>query len=559
MFRRLGLRQRVIGIFFGGALVMVGIVGVCLQELRELQHHSEAEREARQNSDAIHAVMLIALQTAATFSSLVFDLSPDEQKIVLAKGEVSLAELEARQELLDPVIARFVTMDDRLLLSAAVKEIRRSWEEIKYDIAQGGTEVFRFHLYSVVQYAERVRDIIVRADDGAKASAGEAAAVLLRNAEKARGAIVITLMAGLAMVLGVGWAVLHYGFRRPIGEVIAAVSRIAAGDVSTPVHNSNRDDEIGAIMAALESLRQQASERRRLAAERLRDAAERDARRERLEAILGEFRAAVVAALSEGANAVQAMRQATEGLAAAAADTQAGATRATEVSHEVSANVANVAAATKELNLSIETMARSIKQAENAIAEAAARASTTSHTIDGLSETAQTIGDVASFIESVASQTNLLALNATIEAARAGAAGRGFAVVAAEVKSLAAQTAAATENINARIADMRRRTEEAVKAIQTIVQSNDEAAGHAATISAAVAGQTDATAMISKNLQDAAGWTAGLSRVVDDLASAVRRTKAAAEQVRIASGVSAAAAEKFDRLVDMFLERVKAA
>jgi methyl-accepting chemotaxis protein len=127
------------------------------------------------------------------------------------------------------------------------------------------------------------------------------------------------------------------------------------------------------------------------------------------------------------------------------------------------------------------------------------------------------------------------------------------------VKSLAAQTAAATENINARIADMRRRTEEAVKAIQTIVQSNDEAAGHAATISAAVAGQTDATAMISKNLQDAAGWTAGLSRVVDDLASAVRRTKAAAEQVRIASGVSAAAAEKFDRLVDMFLERVKAA
>ncbi|HWP26525.1 MAG TPA: methyl-accepting chemotaxis protein [Xanthobacteraceae bacterium] len=559
MLRRLGLRQRVIGLFVGGALVMAGIVGLSLHELAELQRHSEAEREAELRSDAIHTVVLIALQTATTFSSLVFDLTPDEQRTVLAKGEAALAELEARRELIDPMIARFLTTDERQSLFEAVSEIRRSWEEIKNDVAQGGTDVFRFHLFSVVQHAERVRDIVARADEGAKTSAQEAAAVLNRNAKQARGTIVTTLMAGLAVMLGVGWAVLHFGVRRPIGEVIAAVSRIAAGDVNTPVPNSNRVDEIGAILGALESLRQQAGERRKLAAERLRDAAERDARRERLEAILGEFRAAVVAALSEGAQAVQTMRQATEGLAAAASDTQAGATRATEVSHEVSTNVANVAAATKELNVSIETMARSVKQAEIAIGEAAQRASATSHTIDGLSETAQTIGDVAAFIESVASQTNLLALNATIEAARAGAAGRGFAVVAAEVKSLAAQTAAATENINARIAEMRRCTEEAVNAIQTIVQTNDEAASHAATISEAVASQTQATTMISRNLQDAAGWTAGLSRVVEDLASAVRRTKSAAEQVRIASGASAAAADKFDRLVDVFLERVKAA
>ncbi|HXF90006.1 MAG TPA: methyl-accepting chemotaxis protein [Xanthobacteraceae bacterium] len=538
---------------------MVGIVGLNLHELAELQRHSEAEREAELRSDAIHEVVLIALQTATTFSSLVFDLMPDEQKTVLAKGEATLAELEARRELIDPMLARYLTKDDRQSLFEAVSEIRRSWEEIKNDVAQGGTDVFRFHLFSVVKHAERVRDIVAQADAGAKTNAQEAAAVRNRSARQTRSTIVIALLAALAALLTVGWLVLHYGIQRPIGEVIAAVSRIATGDVSTPVGSSNRVDEIGAIMTALESLRQQASERRKLAAERLRDAAERDARRERLEAILGEFRAAVVAALSEGAKAVQAMRQATEGLAAAAADTQTGATRATEVSHEVSTNVANVAAATKELNLTIETMARSVKQAEIAIGEAAQRASATSHTIDGLSETAQTIGDVAAFIESVASQTNLLALNATIEAARAGAAGKGFAVVAAEVKSLAAQTAAATENINARIAEMRRRTEEAVNAIQTIVKTNDEAAGHAATISAAVASQTQATTMISRNLQDAAGWTAGLSRAVEELASAVRRTNGAAEQVRIASSASAAAADKFDRLVDMFLERVKAA
>jgi hypothetical protein len=137
MLRRLGLRQRIIGLFVGGALVMVGIVGFSLRELAELQRYSEAEREAELRSDAIHAVVLIALQTAATFSSLVFDLTTEEQRTVLAKGEATLAELEARRELIDPMIAPFLTAQERQSLLDAVGEIRRSWEEIKNDIAQG--------------------------------------------------------------------------------------------------------------------------------------------------------------------------------------------------------------------------------------------------------------------------------------------------------------------------------------------------------------------------------------------------------------------------------------
>lgn len=559
MFRRLGLRHRIKALFVGGALVMVGIVGLSLHELSALQTDSDAVRAAERRDESIHEAVLIALRTATTFSSLGLDLTADERKQALADGEALLSQLEAMQKEIAPILTGILDPGDRQLLDHLVGEIRRSWEEIKDDIAQGGHDVFRFHLFAVVRHTEHMREIIAKADESARSSAKAAADALNRRAATARSTILISLFVGLAGLLAVGWAVLHYGVRRPLGTAIAAVSRIARGDMASPVPAVASADEIGSILAALEVLREHALARAKLEDERASDMAERDARREKLETTIAEFRAAVVAALGESAEAVKAMHHATRELTSAAADTQAEASRATEASREVSTNVAGVATATQQLTESIGSMGHSVKQAEAAVDQAARRASMTATTIGGLSETAGTIGDVASFIDSVAKQTNLLALNATIEAARAGAAGRGFAVVATEVKSLAAQTATATESIAARIDEMRRRTAEVVDAIQIIVQTSDEATSHASTISAAVTAQNQATGSISQNVHDAAGWTAGLSRTVEDLASAVARTSKAAQRVQVASGTSATAAEKFDRLVDVFLERVRTA
>jgi methyl-accepting chemotaxis protein len=253
------------------------------------------------------------------------------------------------------------------------------------------------------------------------------------------------------------------------------------------------------------------------------------------------------------------MDRAVRDMTAAAADAQAGATRSVSASRELASNVKDVAVGAEQLSDSISSITHAVERARTSIGEAAARAETASQRIDSLSKNAQSVSDVASFIDAIARQTNLLALNATIEASRAGAAGRGFAVVASEVKLLAGQTAKATDDISERIEEVRQRTTEAVETIRTISATNSAAASHADTIANTVVDQNSVAAAILNNIRDTAGWATDLSRVVEELTVAVDRAKLAANQVQIASDSSAAVEEKFSRLIDQFLEKVRAA
>jgi methyl-accepting chemotaxis protein len=444
-------------------------------------------------------------------------------------------------------------------LAYSTKQIRHAWQETSEDLGKRSREEQEFHLIAVAKHTDRVRKLMVKADELARAQAASAADIFDDYAHRAMRTILTGLVVGLLLLFAIGWLTLNYGVKRPLAEVISAVSRIAKGDLASSVPKATSADEIGTILSALAVFRDNAIVRRKLAEERESEMAARDARREKLEATIAEFRAAVTATLSKSTVAIHAMHTAAEDLSSAATDAQAGAVRATAAAREVSSNVSGVAIATEQLSNSISDMTHSVARAGEAVDKAADRAKTTSATVDNLSRTADTIKDVVLFIDGIARQTNLLALNATIEAARAGASGRGFAVVATEVKSLAAQTATATGDIAVRLDEIRQRTAEVVSAIRLIAHTSMDATAHAATITDSVTEQSQVTASISEGMKDAAAWTAGLSEIVGNLAAAVERTKVAVEEVRSASAVSVTATDAFNELVDAFLEKVKVA
>ncbi|MCH7943693.1 MAG: methyl-accepting chemotaxis protein, partial [Proteobacteria bacterium] len=177
----------------------------------------------------------------------------------------------------------------------------------------------------------------------------------------------------------------------------------------------------------------------------------------------------------------------------------------------------------------------------------------------GLAEGSQKIGKVVEMISDIASQTNLLALNATIEAARAGDAGKGFAVVASEVKSLATQTAKATEQIAAQITAIQGATDDSVSAIKGITENIVEMDEISTAIASAIEEQGAATGEISNNSQQAAAGTQEVSENIASVNQAATETGAAASQVLQSAGELSKQAELLRAEVDKFLTEVRAA
>ncbi|MBF0094543.1 MAG: globin-coupled sensor protein [Alphaproteobacteria bacterium] len=224
---------------------------------------------------------------------------------------------------------------------------------------------------------------------------------------------------------------------------------------------------------------------------------------------------------------------------------------------EVASNVDSVAAAAEELSSSITEISRQAADSSRKSEEAVREADRTNAKVEGLATAARKIGAVVKLINDVASQTNLLALNATIEAARAGDAGKGFAVVANEVKSLAKQTAKATEEISAQIASVQAATEESVKAIKAITVSIGEISEIGGAIAAAVEEQGAATKAIANNVDQTAKGTGDVSRNIAGVNDAASETGRAAGQVLDAAHELSVQSARLREDVDRFIAHIR--
>jgi methyl-accepting chemotaxis protein len=372
----------------------------------------------------------------------------------------------------------------------------------------------------------------------------------------------ILMLAAGGFVLGVVWAfLLGTGISRPMIAMCKAMRELAAGNFDVVLPGLGRKDELGEMAAAVEEFKVQAVAKaeRDAATQEEQNKAGSAARRAELIRFADEFETAVGSIVANvSASAVQ-LESAAGTLTRTAESTQSLSSQVAGASEQASSDMQSVAAATEELSASVDEIGRRVRESSQ-IAEAAVhQAEQTDGRIGKLSRAAQEIGDVVKLITAIAEQTNLLALNATIEAARAGEAGRGFAVVASEVKSLANQTAKATDEIRQQIVSMQTVTTTAVGAIRNISSTISEINEVTTAIAAAVEEQGAATREIARNIQHAASGTSEVSTNIVGVSSASSQAGTAAGQVLTASGALRREADVLREEIDAFLSNIRAA
>ncbi|MGE4529193.1 MAG: nitrate- and nitrite sensing domain-containing protein [Rhodospirillaceae bacterium] len=400
----------------------------------------------------------------------------------------------------------------------------------------------------VLKTTENTLAANLAADASAKAAAARQAAYLATGG-----------MAALLLAVGALVAAIIASITRPMEGLRTTIAKLSAGDITVPVRGQTRHDEIGLIARAVHAFRQNLVRNGFSEANSAVDVTMEARRAQTRAEITQTFRTDIENFLATLTQAAQSLQEAALGMENSTEKSHQQAQQVATAAEEAAQSVDAVAAAAEELSASIGEIARQVTRSTEVSRDVADSSETAQEAMETLSASAVKIGDIIGIITDIASQTNLLALNATIEAARAGDAGKGFAVVAGEVKTLASQTAKATEEIEAQVSAVQTATGQVVSAIDVVARNVREMSEIAGSIAGAIEQQRAATEEISNSVVHAAGGTRNVTSNIAGVADANDRIGEMSKTVSSAAERMAEHTHTLRRQVESYLRDVASA